>query len=204
MWSGSPDSAAQRVAGERDQSDVRIDSTAIFESGASDLAGSPLAPSESPPSHHPLVGSGGINHLWQPHLAGIEQSIMTSWHEHRYASPPKSPTPHFIVDILGLKNGNGHNVCPSSSSSPSPLSQLHQQPVLLSSRPLNLAYEADTSRSPTCSPLRTTPSHAHAFLNGKNPASPAHMATRNLNFDDEKGELAVVHSISTRMLPEVL
>ncbi|XP_055930673.1 homeobox protein Hox-B5a-like isoform X2 [Argiope bruennichi] len=29
---------------------------------------------------------------------------MTTWHPHVYANPPKQPTPHFIIDILGIRD----------------------------------------------------------------------------------------------------
>lgn len=29
-----------------------------------------------------------------------------TWHQHIYNSPPKQPTPHFVVNILGLHSGH--------------------------------------------------------------------------------------------------
>ncbi|CAB0040182.1 unnamed protein product [Trichogramma brassicae] len=34
---------------------------------------------------------------------------VTSWHEHVYAPPPRTPTPHRISDILGWSNNNNNN-----------------------------------------------------------------------------------------------
>ncbi|GIY50608.1 uncharacterized protein CEXT_504771 [Caerostris extrusa] len=33
-----------------------------------------------------------------------KMASMTSWHPHVYANPPKQPTPHFIIDILGIRD----------------------------------------------------------------------------------------------------
>lgn len=33
---------------------------------------------------------------------------MQTWHPHVYANPPKEPTPHFIIDILGIRDPNHH------------------------------------------------------------------------------------------------
>lgn len=35
------------------------------------------------------------------HLVGVKESPINTWHPHVYASPPKTPTPHLIADILG-------------------------------------------------------------------------------------------------------
>lgn len=31
---------------------------------------------------------------------------MRTWHPHVYANPPKQPTPHFIIDILGIRDSS--------------------------------------------------------------------------------------------------
>lgn len=147
----------------------------------------------------PGVGTGVGD---EDSISALQQ--MTSWHEHRYASPPKSPTPHFIVDILGIQKRA--------------VSTAHS-----ANRPLNLvAIDGDCSNSPPCSPpLRqhagnlqqrhqqvavealagagqpgNHPSHLLGafFQNGgstKNTGAPsplpAHVAPRGLTFDDEKG-----------------
>ncbi|GFY64215.1 uncharacterized protein TNIN_86611 [Trichonephila inaurata madagascariensis] len=33
-----------------------------------------------------------------------KMTSMTTWHPHVYANPPKQPTPHFIIDILGIRD----------------------------------------------------------------------------------------------------
>ncbi|GIX75233.1 uncharacterized protein CDAR_604561 [Caerostris darwini] len=33
-----------------------------------------------------------------------KMASMTTWHPHVYANPPKQPTPHFIIDILGIRD----------------------------------------------------------------------------------------------------
>lgn len=43
--------------------------------------------------------------------------IAESWHPHVYGKPPKHPTPHFIADILGLKDNHLNSSSTLSSSS---------------------------------------------------------------------------------------
>ncbi|XP_054709619.1 homeobox protein Nkx-6.1-like [Uloborus diversus] len=59
-------------------------------------------------------------HLQRP--TSYSLSKMRTWHPHVYANPPKQPTPHFIIDILGIRDSN----------SPLPPAQV-SGPILLSS-----------------------------------------------------------------------
>ncbi|KXJ70854.1 hypothetical protein RP20_CCG022266 [Aedes albopictus] len=88
----------------------------------------PPLPSSSPSSDHRNGGGGGGEespwHHTSTNLDGIFTSTNWSsngkWHPHVYANPPKQPTPHSIMDILGWKGstaktvesplvGNNHN-----------------------------------------------------------------------------------------------
>lgn len=109
-------------------------------------------------------------------------SMMRTWHPHVYALPPKQPTPHFIIDILGIEEPNQvlphnqqqahnghmyhrpqhfHSSCSNSSScgsfSPPMVSSAAEEgPKTVIDQPLNLSC-SDKVRGETPSPGKLTP-----------------------------------------------
>lgn len=74
---------------------------------------------------------------------------LRSWHPHVYAKPPKSPTPHSIAHILGIRDDT----------------LLAVRPQLPVDQPLNLSFN-DTKRQPAseppASPVASSPAHHDA------------------------------------------
>lgn len=46
-----------------------------------------------------------------------KMTSVSTWHPHVYANPPKQPTPHFIIDILGMRD-NSSPLQPSQVAGP--------------------------------------------------------------------------------------
>ncbi|XP_035206071.1 homeobox protein Hox-D1-like isoform X2 [Stegodyphus dumicola] len=59
------------------------------------------------------------------HYSVPKVTALRTWHPHVYANPPKQPTPHFIIDILGIRETN----------SPLPPTQVSGPVILQSSTP---------------------------------------------------------------------
>ncbi|XP_055525002.1 homeobox protein GBX-2 [Wyeomyia smithii] len=96
----------------------------------------PPPPPPPPPPAPPASTTFGSNlDLWHSTNLNVLSSCFSNnkWHPHVYANPPKQPTPHSIMDILGWKNPM------TRTSSPSVESNNHLVPYLMHS--LNVTKE---------------------------------------------------------------
>ncbi|XP_001656642.2 homeobox protein GBX-2 [Aedes aegypti] len=115
----------------------------------------PVPPSSAISSTSPSNHRNGEDSSWHPstNLDGIFTSNWSSngkWHPHVYANPPKQPTPHSIMDILGWKGSAGKVVEPPVNNNN------HMVPYLLQSlnatkednddQPLNLCISKPTTQ----------------------------------------------------------
>ncbi|XP_065300519.1 homeobox protein Nkx-6.2-like [Dermacentor albipictus] len=82
-----------------------------------------------------------------------------SWHPHVYAQPPKSPTPHSIAHILGIRDDTRNNDQPLNLSCPGRTTQ-PSSPGLAASPRASSTHDAKTAPSPL--PALGTPSLPHA------------------------------------------
>ncbi|KAH6947354.1 hypothetical protein HPB50_018480 [Hyalomma asiaticum] len=82
-----------------------------------------------------------------------------SWHPHVYAQPPKSPTPHSIAHILGIRDDTRNSDQPLNLSCPGRTTQ-PSSPGLAASPRASSAHDAKTAPSPL--PALGTPSLPHA------------------------------------------
>ncbi|KAL1432488.1 hypothetical protein MTO96_013243 [Rhipicephalus appendiculatus] len=80
-----------------------------------------------------------------------------SWHPHVYAQPPKSPTPHSIAHILGIRDDTRNSDQPLNLSCPG---RTTSSPGLAASPRASSAHDAKTAPSPL--PALGTPSLPHA------------------------------------------
>ncbi|KAH8019946.1 hypothetical protein HPB51_023588 [Rhipicephalus microplus] len=78
-----------------------------------------------------------------------------SWHPHVYAQPPKSPTPHSIAHILGIRDDTRNSDQPLNLSCPG---RTTSSPGLAASPRASSAHDAKTSPLPALG----TPSLPHA------------------------------------------
>ena len=96
-------------------------------------------------------------------------SASNSWHPHVYAKPPKTPTPHFISDIMGwgscISHSNNNNI--NANKKPSP-------PILVAPTPIR-------ATPPPLIPPRASPS---SVLHPPPPPTPS------LTTEDEDDELS--------------
>ncbi|XP_053682794.1 homeobox protein GBX-2 [Sabethes cyaneus] len=84
-------------------------------------------PPPPPPPPPPTCGGSSVDLWHSTNLNVLTSCFSNKWHPHVYANPPKQPTPHSIMDILGWKNPMNR------ASSPSVESNNHLVPYLMHS-----------------------------------------------------------------------